>query len=844
MKKLSVALLLILLSLQAWAQLLGEEGKGNTWAVVYGISDYQEVNDLKFADRDASAFASYLTTYSNVPADNIRLRTNQDATTGNFWKDLTWLKEKSQKGDRAIIYFSGHGSKETQTSLGMGFLLTYNSPKGNYPAGAFGIQYLKAMVNDISQQGAQVLLITDACRSGMITENQLQGMDAATASLKEQFVNEVKILSCEPGQYSWEDARWGGGRSVFSYMLIEGLTGKADADGNGEITLLEIENYLESNVPREVAPKKQMPFAVGSKETVISIVTPGAGNLTVTNVPAQNGGDLQPKSAEEPSAEAAALEEKFKKAIDEGRLLMPMRDCADYYYQKLLGEESVAPKYSDYKLDLAGALQDASLTAYNTYAKSDSLDLARMYKSDENLTLYPAYLKRASDLLGKDHYLYNTLKSRELYFEGLLKRLEYFESGKDKEVLKEAIAKQEESLEFEGEQQTADAYFEMGVLQFDAEDYSNALLNFKKAIELAPEWAMPYDYLAGCYFMLKKYDDAETTMRKALEVAPEELQGYLKSNLAYVLEAKGQTEAAQDLYIESVELDGDDPRLQYELGMSYYDEKNYDEAAKIFRKLVEGDPNFQPAWLSLGITLRDAKKYDEAEVAFDKLLGFNPNDTRYLYEAGANYVYKNDLEKGRVTLEKLIGIDPNYTYAYDFLEGIYEKIGNSGEIDRLVQEKNQAKQDKANLLSQLKEQAFDQWNDFATTSSTEKREGAESACRQILEMNPADQETRWLLAIIYNYSNRFFEALDILEPITEKVSRKENPSLYYEIARGYLEIGEPKWALEELDLLIEEVGIEEVDPQVFLVKRDAFNRLGLSKEAQEANEEYYRFKKD
>ena len=833
MKKLIISVFLAFSALHAQAQgLLGEEETRNTWAVVYGISEYQEVNDLKFADKDAKEFANYLMTYSKVPADNIRLRTNEEATTGNFWKDLTWLKEKSQKGDRAIIYFSGHGSKETQTSLGMGFLLTYNSPKTNYPAGAFGIQYLKAMVNDISQQGAQVLLITDACRSGMVTENQLQGMDAATASLKEQFVNEIKILSCEPGQYSWEDSRWGGGRSVFSYMLIEGLTGKADADANGEITLLEIENYLESNVPREVAPKKQLPFAVGSKETVIAIVTPGAGgNMTVTNVPAQDGNNLGSRSAEDgPGPEAAALEEKFQKAIEEGRLVMPMRDCADYYYQKLLAEESVASKHTDYKFDLAGALQDASLVAYNNYVKSDSLDLARMYKSDEKLTLYPAYLKRASELLGPDHYLYNTLKSRELYFEGLLKRLEYFESGKDKEVLKEAIAKQEEALQFEGDQQTADAYLEMGVLQFDSEDYSNAILNFKKAIELSPEWAIPYDYLAGCYYMLKKFDDAEASIRKALEVAPPELQGSLKGNLAVVLEAKGQTDAAQELYKESVELDGDDPWLQYELGRSYFDEKNYEEAASIFRKLVQEDPNFQTAWLSLGITLRDAKKFDEAQEAFDKLLAFNPNDTRYLYETGANYVYNGNLEKGRELFEKLIGIDPNFTYAYSFLEQIYQATGNTGQMDRL----NQQKQGNADLLYQLKNQAVEQWN-------ASNKEDAEVTCHKILEMDPADKDAIWILTLIYNYSGRFFEALDILEPMAENTSQAENPQLFYELARGYLEIGEPEWALEELDWLIEAVG--EDFPDAYLLRGIVLDREGRSEEAKEAFDIYNRLKK-
>lgn len=817
--------LAIAFALPLHAQLFSLDEEGATWAVVYGISEYQEVPSLKYADKDAQEFAKYLTDYAKVPAANIRLRVNKEATTGNIWTDLGWLKEKSQKGDRAIIYFSGHGSKETQTSLGMGFLLTYNSPKTNYPAGAFGIQYLKAMVNDISQKGATVLLITDACRSGMISENPLQGMSDATASLKEQFVNEIKILSCEPGQLSWEDARWGGGRSVFSYKLIEGLTGAADADKNGQITLLEIENYLESSVPREVAPKKQLPFAVGSKETVIAYVTPGTGGpAPAAAAPAQDGSSLASKGVEEPGAEALALENNFKKALSEGRLLMPMRDCADYYYQKLLGDQSVASRHSDYKLDLAGALQDASLAAYNLYVKSDSLNLARMYKSDENISLYPAYLKRASDLLGKDHYLYNTLKSRELYFEGLLKRMEYFESGKDKEVLKEAIAKQEEALQYE-EIKTADAYFEMGVLQYDGGNYTNAILNFKKAIELSPGWAMPYDYLTGCYLMLGKLDDAEKMARKALEVAPEDLLGYLKGELANVLEAKGQTAEAQALYRESAELDGNDPRVQYELGQLYFREKDFATAAEIFREIVAKEPGFQVGWLALGITLRDDKKYDEAQVAFEKLLSFDPNSTRYLYEAGANYYYKGENETAARLVEKMLSLAPSDEFGNYLLKAIYESMGDSEKLLEL----EERGQNNADLLARLKNEAVELYE----AGNAEK---AEQTCLQVLEMAPSDKEAGYIMGVIYHNSGRFFEALDLLEPMTNDTERGDFPDLFYLLSSCYAGIGELDWALEEIDLLLDV--IEDSLPGVYQLKGTIHEALGQTNEAKRAFAKY------
>ena len=38
------------------------------------------------------------------------------------------MSDLQQEGDRAIIYFSGHGDVETQTMFQMGYLLTWDSP--------------------------------------------------------------------------------------------------------------------------------------------------------------------------------------------------------------------------------------------------------------------------------------------------------------------------------------------------------------------------------------------------------------------------------------------------------------------------------------------------------------------------------------------------------------------------------------------------------------------------------------------------------------------------------------------------------------------------------------------
>ncbi|MCH8905372.1 MAG: caspase family protein, partial [Bacteroidetes bacterium] len=217
---------------------------GVTRAVIIGISDYLEIDDLQYADRDAREFYWYLRSGSGgyVPESNIRLLQNAQANFGNIWAAFEWLKDESKEGDRVYIYFSGHGDVETLTDAQNGFLLTYNTNKRVYPIGGFPLYMLNSYLNTLSNKEIQVFFIADACRSGKLAG----GMDGAyqtSALLKKQIANEIKILSCEPGELSLESAEWGEGRGLFSYHLIRGLQGLADTNHDELVSLLELQIF-------------------------------------------------------------------------------------------------------------------------------------------------------------------------------------------------------------------------------------------------------------------------------------------------------------------------------------------------------------------------------------------------------------------------------------------------------------------------------------------------------------------------------------------------------------------------------------------------------------------------
>jgi len=161
-----------------------------TRAVVIGISDYREplIPDLRFADRDAEAFANWLRSSEGcaLPDSSIRLLTNTQATTAQMIMAMDWLIEASKPGDRAFIYFSGHGDVERVTKFGLGFLLSHDSPPAVYGAGAFSLQYLQAILSTLSENEVQVFMITDACRAGKLAGSDVHGTQVTATRLSQQ----------------------------------------------------------------------------------------------------------------------------------------------------------------------------------------------------------------------------------------------------------------------------------------------------------------------------------------------------------------------------------------------------------------------------------------------------------------------------------------------------------------------------------------------------------------------------------------------------------------------------------------------------------------------------------
>src|SRR5688572_1840965 len=255
-----------------------------TYAMIMGISSYKFIRPLSFADSDAELFRDFLKSGSGgkLADSNIYFLKNEEAKAANFLvKGMSWLRNRNLKaGDRLYIYLAGHGDAINQDEF---FYLTYDcnpaGDKNNYLiTGTIQLYNLKVRIAEASRKGVEVIFIMDACRTNELPGGG-EGQQQLQAAISEKQAGEIIMLATGAGQESLEDPLIGTGHGLFTYYLVDGLSGLADTEGAHDnlVTLAELEKYIASTVPnyaQEKYKRKQNPFLCcdESKMKVISKV--------------------------------------------------------------------------------------------------------------------------------------------------------------------------------------------------------------------------------------------------------------------------------------------------------------------------------------------------------------------------------------------------------------------------------------------------------------------------------------------------------------------------------------------------------------------------------------------
>lgn len=644
----------------------------NTFAVVVGISNYHDkgIPDLKYAHRDAIAFVDWLkgTGMVKVPEDHIQLLIDSMATRGQLNAALDGILDQAHEGDLVFLYFSGHGDVETKTIAKFGYLLCYDSPPNNYAAGAFSLDYLQAIVSTLANNKIKVIVIADACHAGKLAGSNVLGSRLTSAELTRQYANEIKILSCQPNETSVEGEYWGGGRGVFSYYLTDGLSGFADQNEDRQIKLMELTNYLQTNVSRDVDPHKQIPLVVGDLSENISMVDPEKYLAMVNEKKAsKNLSHVDSRGIEEQTL--AQLDSATRSNYFEFKIKLNTHtffcnsnnspNCADKLYKELLKVEALKPLHTLMRRNYAAALQDEVQKALNALLADDPYEFNDWYLNPEKYAEYPKYLERAIELLGRDHYSFPLLYGQQKYFEAhYLKQMilpNLMEQHSRDSVRNLVKLKLLEAIK--SEPNAAYLYHAVANLHWRkdvAYEIDSTVKYCSLAIQLSPTWLTPYHELIETYInCLGDLEKADSVLQQALQIKPE---SYLLNTLmSWVFQKSYKFQKADSICWLLIKKRPDLFNAWSTMVHTHFLMKDYDKILEYSIKSFHLQPiesNWSRPWYFLSL-LRTGR-----EIEAFKFQETNPNkfsQLDFLDNAIYSWYYfdKRDYSKAQIYLNKI-----------------------------------------------------------------------------------------------------------------------------------------------------------------------------------------------
>ncbi|MBP8238917.1 MAG: tetratricopeptide repeat protein [Saprospiraceae bacterium] len=727
-----------------------------TRAVVIGISDYQDpqIPDLRFADADANAFANFLRSPAggSLDGDHLKVLLNSEATVAQFDAALGWLMDESKPGDQAIIYFSGHGDVETKTRNQHGFLLCWDSPPQSYISGAYPIFFLKDVITTLSTENkARVLIITDACRSGKLAGNSIGGAQLTSQNLAQQFANEIKILSCQPDEYSLEGEQWGGGRGAFSFHLVDGLYGLADGNSDGSVNLMEIGRHLEDHVTPEVSPQSQVPMTVGNRTEKLAAVFPDllaqvkknkTGQLPLFSATDSRG--IEDEVLATVDSTIRALYYRFKKALKEKVFLEPPGECADAYYLRLMAEPKLERLHNSMRRNYAAALQDDAQQAINNLMKMERTE-TRLYRLErlKKYAPYPRLLERAAELLGPEHYMYQTLQARKFYFEGAVLQMES-PLNPDSVLGQRILDKYRASLS----QQPDAALTYRGI----SEVFEKVIPNIDsmafygyKAIEASPNWIRAYTKLGWMLTNLKRFGEAQILLEKALTIDSSEARTW--GNLGWLQNRQGNLDASEACYLQAIAVDSTYEGAYFWLGSLYFNKGKMNESIGYFLKAVQADKPSEYTFNFLGCSYSNIGQYAEAEKYFLKGLEIEPNGTACLVYLAGVYLKTQRMAEAKDLLTKALAYDSSIIVQGSVAE-VFHENGLYPEAEDLLQ--------KILAKDSLDEAAL--WLLASNKLKSGRMADAEALVKKCISINPKLYWNWELLGQVYLKLARYEEA--------------------------------------------------------------------------------------
>ncbi len=425
------------------------------------------------------------------------------------------------------------------------------------------------------------------------------------------------------------------------------------------------------------ADKEQEYFCDGMAEEIINALTQLEGLRVVARTSSFSfrGKEIDVREIGRQLNIENLLEGSVRKAGNRVRITAQLINVADGYHLW-------SDKY-DRNIEDIFAIQDEISLAIVDRLKVKLLkeEKAKLVKRfTENQEAYNLYLK--------GRYFWN-----RRYEGGLQKGIEFFQQAIEKDPLyalayvgmadcyillghfgwlppKEAYPRARTAAEkaLEIDDKLAEAHTSMGWIRtFYDWDWIGAEEEFKRALNLNPNYATGYEWYAVSLAPMERLDEASILLKRALELDP------------------------LSLMISTV------------VGLGLYWARQYDEALDQYRRTLEMDPNFSLAYLFQGFNLVGKEMWKEAIASLKRFVALSMNSPIGIGHLGLAYALSGQTDEALKMLDQL-----NELSKKRYVSSLYKALiyGGLGKKDHAFEYLDKAYDERESWMATLKTAPF------------------------------------------------------------------------------------------------------------------------------------------
>ena len=387
--------------------------------------------------------------------------------------------------------------------------------------------------------------------------------------------------------------------------------------------------------------------------------------------------DPEDYEAREMLANQYIYQNKHNKAIEQYRVLAENADEGDTKYLIALA-----------KLVLS---QNDINESISLFIKAYEKDKSRMDILEEaaNLSLRSRQLEKARNLykqlididMNNSYYL-------STYIDLIVMSGDY----------KNGITALESLIDIEGE--TIERLSQLGILYYKIDNIVKAKPLFNKLVNMNHFDATIMHFLSNIYIEESIFDSARIIANQIIYHHPSDPRGYLDAALA---ELNKENPIGAIKVLEPVNKKfNSEFSIQYLLGSSYQQLKEYDKATVVLRQSLKIYPESRGARHTLAIASDALNYWTESDSLYESLIKSDENDVQALNNYSYSLVERNiQLNKALNMAKKAIDLEPDNAAYLDTIGWIYYKMDNIEKALSFIRKSIELDNDNAVVLEHL-----------------------------------------------------------------------------------------------------------------------------------------------